>query len=136
MTLESFIRFFEIRRQNLRQLLFFIVADQNIRRQRLLQTLRRCLHIAACRNDHRLGIALSRPVQHLPGLSVSHVRHRTRIDDIYICLSLKRHDLIAVFFQKLLHRLRLICVDFTAQIMQCCFSHRFFPFRDFYMNSC
>ena len=100
--------------QNLNQIFLFIIPDNDINTLINLSACFFCLHITSCRNYDCIRIHLFCTVKHLTGLSVCHVSHRTSIDNIHIRAFFKRHDLISIFLQKLLHCFRLICIYFTS----------------------
>ena len=106
------------------QLSFPVIAEHDVNRRILLGRAVRRLHVAAGRHDNCIRIHLACPVQHLSGFAVGDIRHRARIDHIDICPRLKWHNLIPCFLQQLPHGLCLICIYFTAQVMQgSLFSH-------------
>ena len=105
--------------QDMDDLFFPVIANHNVHAVRYF--LRLFLHITAAGRHDGVRVHLPGAVQHLAGFPIRHVRHRTGIDNIYICLFMKRHDLIAAVLQQFLHGLRLICVHLAAQVVQCSF---------------
>ena len=103
--------------QNLNQIFLFIISDNDINTLVNFSACFFCLHIASSCNYNCIRIHLFCTMEHLTGLSVRHVSHCACIDNIHIRAFFKRHNLISIFFQKLLHRFRLICIYFTSQIM-------------------
>ena len=83
----------------LHQMIFLVVADDDIHCQICQDFFCACLHIAACRHDNSVGILLFCPVDHLARLAVCHIRYRTGIDHIHICHICKGYDLISGMLQ-------------------------------------
>ena len=112
--------------EDLHNIFLFIITNHNI--NAIVHFLILSLHITAGCHYDCIRIHLSCLVQHLSGLTVRNVCNCACIDYINICTFFERHDLITVFFQKLLHGFCFICIYFTSKIMQCCFLHNFlFP---------
>ena len=103
------------------KLLLFVVTDHDI--DPFLQLISPRLHIAACRNNNRIGIHFSCPVNHLSGFPVCHIGYCTGINNIDVGFIMKGNDLITALFQNLLHRFCFICVYFASQIVKCCLFH-------------
>ena len=120
--------------QDLRKVLLLIVSNQDIHRAVLKKLLSGRLHVAAGRRHHRVRVHLLCPVQHLPGFAVRNIGHAAGIDDIQVGFFPEGNDLISVFFQDFLHGLRLICVYFTAQVVQRSFFHSSPPFFMAYLS--
>ena len=100
--------------QNLRDILLSVVSDCQIDARIRLKRFLSGLHITAHRHDDRLGILLLCAVQHLPALAVGNVGHRAGVYNIHICLLVKRHDLIPLLHEALLHHVDLICIYLAA----------------------
>ena len=101
--------------QYLDQFLLTVVPDHDIRAP--VHVSLPGLDIAAACHNYGVWILLSGAVQHLPRLTVRHIRDCTCIDNIHVCLLLKRHDLKPLLPQKLLHSFRLIRIHLTSEIM-------------------
>ena len=108
--------------QNTDQIFFAVISDNNVDCRVFFQLSSCCLHITSGCHHDRMRIHFLCFVQHLSGLAVCHIRHRTGVDHINIRPRCKRHNLIPCFFQKLLHRLRLICIYLASQIVECRFA--------------
>ena len=86
------------------------------------------LHIAAHRDDDRLGIALFGLVDHLAALSVGNVGDRTGVDHIDVRLFFKGHNTVAGFFHFLPHNVQFIAVHFASEVVKCSTFQIFFLF--------
>ena len=100
--------------QHLYNLFFLIIAKNQIHSFVFIQFSLICLHIAPCCHHNGIRIHFFCFMQHLPGFSVCNIRHRTCIDQIYICSRFKRHNLVTGLLQKLLHGFYFIGIHFTA----------------------
>ena len=107
--------------QDCDEIFLFIIADDNVNAVIRFRALR--LHITTRSYDYCIRIHFSGSVEHLSGFAVSHVGNRTGIDHIHICALCKRHDLITVLLQHLLHCLGFISIHLASKVMKCCFSH-------------
>ena len=116
-----FKKFFE----SFGKFMFFVITYDNIYGFILFLPLACRLHITTGGHDDGIRILLPCTMYHLSGFTVRHIGHGTGVDDIHLCLLLKRNNFISCLFKYLLHCLCFISIDFTAQIMQCCSSHTF-----------
>ena len=66
------------------------------------------LYVAAHSHYHSLRITLLGLMQHLPALAVRNIGHSAGIDNIYVCPLVKRHNLIALFFQFLTYYIHFV----------------------------
>ena len=110
--------------QDSQQILFLIIANHNINTWIYLLLVLLRLHIASRSHHNRIRIHLPGPVEHLPGLAVRNVCHGTGVDNVDIRAFFKRNDLIPCILQHFLHRLSLVSIHFTPQIVQCNLLHR------------
>ena len=104
--------------QSFHNLCFLIVSKDQIHSSIFFQFLCVSLYITSGCDHDSIRVHFLCFVQHLSGLAVCHIRHRTGVDHINIRPRCKRHNLIPCFFQKLLHRFYFVCIYFTAQIMK------------------
>ena len=92
-----------------------VIADGDIDHIFFLKGFTCCLDIAADSHDQGIRVLLSGPVQHLSGLSVSNICHRTGVDDIDVRCLREFPDLIAGRNKSFLHRFGFVLVDFASQ---------------------
>ena len=110
--------------QDSQQILFLIIANHNINTGIYLLLVLLRLHIASRSDHHRIRIHLPGPVEHLPGLAVRNICHGAGVNNVDIRAFFKRNDLIPCILQHFLHRLSLVSIHFTPQIVQCNLLHK------------
>ena len=81
--------------QDLYQIFFLVIADDQIDRLIFFQLRACCLHITADRHNSRRRVHFLCPVQHLARFPVGNIRHGTRVDNINIRSFPERHNLIS-----------------------------------------
>ncbi len=112
-------------------ILFPVIANQQVRLAVIKHFTAPGLDIAAGRGHHCVRILPAGPVDHLPAFAVGDIGHRTGINNINVCPVAKFHDLIAGVGQQFLHGIGLILVYFTAQGQKSRFTfqaHKLFSF--------
>ena len=98
----------EIGIEDFREHSLLVIADDNIHGRIRPERILRVLHVAARCNDDRIRIHLLRPMQHLPRLSVRHIRDSACIDHVKISPRRKGNFLITGGQQALPHSVGLV----------------------------
>ena len=103
------------------QIFLFIIPNNQIDQRIFFQFILPHLGIASHGGHHGIRIQLLCPVQHLPGLPLCYIRHRTCIDDINIRTLFGADDLSPCIREHVKHSIGFILIDLASQSHDCGF---------------
>ena len=103
------------------QIFLFIIPNNQIDQRIFFQFFFSHLGIASNGCHHGIRIQLLCPVQHLSGLPLRYIRHRTCVDDINIRTFFGTDDFSPCIRQHVKHGIGFILVDLAAQSHDCGF---------------
>ena len=106
-----------------------ICADQHIH-VKLSDLVRAALRIAAAHTDHGLRVQLAHAPDGVAGFFIGHGRDGAGVDDVAVADLVKAAERMAALHEQLLHGLRFVLIDLTAERIACKF-HKTTKIRDY-----
>ena len=106
-----------------------VCADQHVHVE-LADLVRAALRIAAAHADHGVGVQLAHAPDGVAGLFIGHGCDGTGVDNVAVADLVKAAERMAALHEQLLHGLRFILVDLTAERITSKF-HKTTKIRDY-----